>query len=99
MTDLLPDPNDLEERMNAGHLTPFDLPRLHTIPLPQRLCDRTCAVFNGDHLVVSEPAGGDPEPLPDQTLLLQPAGPRFCLCNWRILSHAMKIWGVPLLVQ
>jgi hypothetical protein len=61
------DPADLEERMKAGRLTPFNVSTLHPILLPKHIRDRTCAMFNGDHLIIHEPAGGDlppPEPFP-----------------------------------
>ena len=64
--------------MNAGRLTPFDVSRLSTIPSPERIRDRTCAMFNGDHLVVHEPAGGDPEPLPDLSIPLRPTWREGC---------------------
>jgi hypothetical protein len=70
--ELVPDSTDLEERMNAGRLTPFDISKLHAIPSPENIRDRTCAMFNGDHLVVDEPAGGDPEPLPDPSAPFRP---------------------------
>jgi hypothetical protein len=77
MTDLVQDPSDLEDKMNAGRLTPFNVSELQTIPLPKRLCDRTCAMFNGDHLTVHESEGGDPEPEPNMSLF-QPPVERKC---------------------
>ena len=62
----------MEERMTAGRLTPFDVSTLQAVSLPKRIRDRTCAMFNGDHLVVHEPAGGDPEPLPDMSYFHPP---------------------------
>jgi len=71
------DSTDLEEKMKVGRLTPFDVSVLRVIPTPKFIRDRTCAMFNGDHLVVHESAGGDPEPRDLASLLLRPV-PREC---------------------
>ncbi|THH20950.1 hypothetical protein EW146_g503 [Bondarzewia mesenterica] len=66
------DPIDLKARMDEGRLDPFDLSKLVAVPSPKRIRDRMCAMFNGDHLKVEEPQGGDPEPFDMSTLHLQP---------------------------